>query len=410
MSTDHSRRGDDPRSPESDRDEPVAGLRVDDVTKKLGNRNVVSNLTLSVRPAELVCLLGPSGCGKTTTLRMIGGFIEPDRGRVLIDGADFTRVPPEKRPTAMVFQSYALWPHMTVAKNVGYGLRLRHVNRRNVATRVADILELVGLSHQAGSYPANISGGEQQRVALARALILEPKVLLLDEPLSNLDAQLRLRVREEIREIQRRLGITTVFVTHDQDEALSIADRVAVMSNGCIEQLADPQVLYRYPQTRSVAEFIGTMSFFKATRRGQGIVMGDGTPVPVDSPIIWSADAEADVGVRPEDVTLGPREGQRAGAADGHISRRIPRGHFTECVVTVGQQEVRTFIPGDRYLESEVSVRLSRVLVYDDDKLVTPPSSSGSLDGSIAGALQAGHGQADLGNQPESLTANLDSS
>jgi putative spermidine/putrescine transport system ATP-binding protein len=284
----------------------------------------------------------------------------------------------------MVFQSYALWPHMTVAKNVGYGLRLRHVNRQDIASRVAEMLELVGLSHQAGSYPATISGGEQQRVALARALILEPKVLLLDEPLSNLDAQLRLRVREEIREIQQRLGITTVFVTHDQDEAMSIADRVAVMSDGCIEQLAEPQVLYRYPQTTTVAEFIGTMSFFKAKLRGQAVILGDGTSVPVDSPINWSTDTEADVAVRPEDVTLGSGKDLRPGAADGYIARRIPRGHFTECVVTVGRQEIRTFIPGDRQLDSQVSVCFSRVLVYHEGKLVSPPSNAGSLEGSVA--------------------------
>jgi putative spermidine/putrescine transport system ATP-binding protein len=172
--------GEDRPGTDSSSDQRERGLLVDGVTKELGHREVVSNLTLSVRPGELICLLGSSGCGKTTTLRMIGGFIEPDSGRVVIDGADVTRVAPEKRPTAMVFQSYALWPHMTVAKNVGYGLRLRRVPRPQIAARVAEMLELVGLAHHAGSYPATISGGEQQRVALARALIIEPAVLLLD--------------------------------------------------------------------------------------------------------------------------------------------------------------------------------------------------------------------------------------
>jgi putative spermidine/putrescine transport system ATP-binding protein len=397
--------GEDRPGTDSSSDQRERGLLVDGVTKELGHREVVSNLTLSVRPGELICLLGSSGCGKTTTLRMIGGFIEPDSGRVVIDGADVTRVAPEKRPTAMVFQSYALWPHMTVAKNVGYGLRLRRVPRPQIAARVAEMLELVGLAHHAGSYPATISGGEQQRVALARALIIEPAVLLLDEPLSNLDAQLRLRVREEIREIQQRLGITTVFVTHDQDEAMSIADRVAVMSEGRIEQLAEPELLYRYPQTRTVAEFIGTMSFFRATRRDQAVVLGDGTSVPVESRISWSAGSEADVAVRPEDVVIGPLTDRRDDSAAGRIARRIPRGHFTECVVQVGGQELRTFVPADRLLEHEVSVRLARVLVYQDGHLVAGADAPGPdhAAASLAGGRLSGSDA-----QPESLAANRD--
>jgi putative spermidine/putrescine transport system ATP-binding protein len=365
-------------------DAGVAGLSVEDVSKTLGNREVVSNLALSVKPGELVCLLGPSGCGKTTTLRIIGGFVQPDKGRVLIDGEDLTRVPPERRPTAMVFQSYALWPHMTVAKNVGYGLRLRRLSRDSVRERVEDMLDLVGLSHHMDSYPAKISGGEQQRVALARALVLEPKVLLLDEPLSNLDAQLRLRVREEIRDIQQRLGITTVFVTHDQDEALSIADRVAVMSGGRIQQLADPETLYRYPRTRTVAEFIGTMSFLVATSTTGELVLEDGTRVPLDGPVVPGSSGDCAIAVRPEDVVLTSGEDRTETGALGEVTRRIPRGHFTECVVRLGGQEVRTFISGDRKLPSSVRVRFSRVLAYRNDELIdgpangTPGSPSGS--------------------------------
>ena len=194
-----------------------------------------------MRAGELTCLLGPSGCGKTTTLRMIGGFLQPDAGGSSSTAHDVSRLTPERRPTAMVFQNYALWPHMTVFKNVAFGLTLRKLPKREIRERVESVLELVGLTHHMDSYPARISGGEQQRVALARALVLEPKVLLLDEPLSNLDAKLRVRVREDIREIQQRIGITTVFVTHDQDEALSISDRIAVMSGGKVEQYADAQ-------------------------------------------------------------------------------------------------------------------------------------------------------------------------
>ena len=193
-----------------------AGLLIDHVSKDLGGRTIVADMQLEVRPHELTCLLGPSGCGKTTTLRMIGGFLQPDAGQILIDGVDVSRLAPERRPTAMVFQNYALWPHMTVFKNVAFGLKLRKLPKAEIRERVESVLELVGLTHHTHSYPARISGGEQQRVALARALVLEPKVLLLDEPLSNLDAKLRVRVREDIREIQQRIGITTVFVTHDQ--------------------------------------------------------------------------------------------------------------------------------------------------------------------------------------------------
>ncbi|HSP71366.1 MAG TPA: ABC transporter ATP-binding protein, partial [Gaiellaceae bacterium] len=236
--------------------QPAAGLLIDRVSKDLGGRRIVDGLELEVRAGELTCLLGPSGCGKTTTLRMIGGFLHPDAGRILIDGEDVGALAPERRPTAMVFQNYALWPHMTVFKNVAFGLRLRKLPKAEIKQRVERMLELVGLTHHMTSYPARISGGEQQRVALARALVLEPKVLLLDEPLSNLDAKLRVRVREDIREIQQRIGITTVFVTHDQDEALSISDRIAVMNEGNVEQYADARSLYREPGTTFVANFV----------------------------------------------------------------------------------------------------------------------------------------------------------
>ena len=233
------------------------GLEIEHVSKDLGGRTIVDDMQLEVRAGELTCLLGPSGCGKTTTLRMIGGFLIPDRGRVLISGTDVTSLSPDKRPTAMVFQNYALWPHMTVFKNVAFGLRLRKLPRQEVSDRVAQVLELVGLTHHVHSYPARISGGEQQRVALARALVLEPKVLLLDEPLSNLDAKLRRRVREEIRELQRELNLTVAYVTHDQEEALAVSDQVIVMDRGVIAQQGSPAELYDSPRSRFLADFIG---------------------------------------------------------------------------------------------------------------------------------------------------------
>ena len=332
-----------------------AGLLIDHVSKALGGRTIVSDLQLEVHAGELTCLLGPSGCGKTTTLRMVGGFLQPDAGAILIDGSDVSRLPPEKRPTAMVFQNYALWPHMSVFKNVSFGLRLRRLPRREIRERVESVLELVGLTHHINSYPARISGGEQQRVALARALVLEPKVLLLDEPLSNLDAKLRVRVREDIREIQQRVGITTVFVTHDQDEALSISDRIAVMSGGKVEQYADPRTLYREPATRFVASFVGTMNFYTGT-------LGDGV-----SP---TGAGEVEIGVRPEDVQVATGgEG-----AEAVVLREIPRGHYKELVLQLGETEARAFVAPELATAERHRVRFARAVVYRSGVLLRAQS------------------------------------
>jgi putative spermidine/putrescine transport system ATP-binding protein len=339
-----------------------AGLLVDHVSKDLGGRTIVDDMQLEVHAGELTCLLGPSGCGKTTTLRMVGGFIQPDAGAILIDGVDVSRLAPEKRPTAMVFQNYALWPHMSVFKNVAFGLRLRRLPKREIKERVDSVLELVGLTHHTNSYPAQISGGEQQRVALARALVLEPKVLLLDEPLSNLDAKLRVRVREEIREIQQRVGITTVFVTHDQDEALSISDRIAVMSGGRVEQYADPNTLYRQPATRFVASFVGAMNFYSGTV-GDGTVELGGVRVPCEG--VTRAAGTVEIGVRPEDVEVSPN----GDGADATVLREIPRGHYKELVLRVGDAEVRAFVPPDLAASERQHVRFARAVVYRDGVL-----------------------------------------
>jgi len=336
------------------------GLVLRGVGKTLGGRSIVDGLDLTVAKGELVCLLGPSGCGKTTTLRMVAGFVEPDQGEILIDGRPVTTLPPERRPTAMVFQNYALWPHMTVFGNVAFGLKLRKLPKNEVRDRVGAALELVGLSHHIDSRPAHISGGEQQRVALARALVLEPQVLLLDEPLSNLDAKLRVRVRDEIREIQQRIGITTVLVTHDQDEALSVADRIAVMNSGRIEQLDTPSGLYDEPRTRFVAGFVGTMNFLPGSaasdtsvRIGNVTVPCDQLPVSVDGPGVF--------GVRPENVVIGG-----VGAA-ARVVREVPRGHFREVILALDGVEdpLRSYVPvGVPPVSGEVRVRFSRAHGY----------------------------------------------
>ena len=337
-----------------------AGLLIDHVSKDLGGRTIVSDMQLEVHAGELTCLLGPSGCGKTTTLRMIGGFLQPDAGRILIDGADVSFLPPERRPTSMVFQNYALWPHMTVFKNVAFGLKLRKLPKREIRERVENVLELVGLTHHIDSFPARISGGEQQRVALARALVLEPKVLLLDEPLSNLDAKLRVRVREDIREIQQRIGITTVFVTHDQDEALSISDRIAVMSGGRVEQYAEPRTLYREPATRFVASFVGAMNFYRATVHDGAIELADGTRIPCEG-VSRNGGHEVEVGVRPEDVAI---DGD---GAEATVVREIPRGHYKELVLTVGPDEVRAFVGPETVAADRTRVRFTRAVLYGAD-------------------------------------------
>ncbi|MCI0674606.1 MAG: ABC transporter ATP-binding protein, partial [Phycisphaerales bacterium] len=232
--------------------------------KQFGATVAVRNVDLLIESGELFFLLGPSGCGKTTLLRMIAGFIEPSSGSIHFGDRDVTNVPPNRRNSGMVFQSYALWPHMTVGDNVAYGLRVRKVAADELARRVDETLRLVHMVEYSARKPNQLSGGQQQRVALARALVIEPTVLLLDEPLSNLDAKLRLEMRTEIRRICKQTGITTVYVTHDQKEALSMADRVAVMRNGAIEQIGPPHLLYQRPISRFVADFLGETNFLTA--------------------------------------------------------------------------------------------------------------------------------------------------
>lgn len=232
-------------------------LELTHLSKAFGPQRVIDDLSLGVEKGEVLCLLGASGCGKTTTLRMVGGFLAPDAGRVLIDGQDVTDLSPEVRPTSTVFQSYALFPHLSVRENVAYGLRFAGVSRAEARERAQRMIEAVGLSEHADSGVQEISGGQRQRVALARSLVLGPKVLLLDEPFSNLDANLRVRMREEVRQIQRDFGVTTVFVTHDRAEAMSFGDRLAIMREGRILQVATPREAYDRPADEYCAAFLG---------------------------------------------------------------------------------------------------------------------------------------------------------
>jgi ABC-type Fe3+/spermidine/putrescine transport system ATPase subunit len=244
-------------------------VRLVDVTKTYGDHRAVDNLNLTVQEGEFVTLLGASGSGKTTCLRMMAGFVRPDAGRVYMGQADATELPPYRRNTGMVFQQYALFPHLTVAENIQYGLKARRVPRREMLERTAETLRLVHLEELAGRYPAQLSGGQQQRVALARAVVIRPSILLLDEPLSALDLKLRSALQTEIREVQQRLGITTLFVTHDQGEAFGISDRVAVMRNGRILQLDTPVGLYQRPNCRYVANFVGMTNFLEVAIKAE---------------------------------------------------------------------------------------------------------------------------------------------
>ncbi|GGS91798.1 ABC transporter ATP-binding protein [Planobispora rosea] len=291
----------------------TSGVEFRGLRRVFGSTVALDGLDLAVEPGELMALLGPSGCGKTTALRCVAGFEHPDAGAVLIDGKDITRLPANRRDAGMVFQSYSLFPNLNARDNVAFGLRVRKVPAARRHARAAELLELVGLPEHGGRYPHELSGGQQQRVALARALALEPRVLLLDEPLSALDAKVRVTLREEIRRLQLDLGITTIFVTHDQEEALSIADRVAVLRAGRLEQAGSPAEIYDRPATPFVAEFVGAMNHLPGRLSGGGVTVL-GRLLPVDGPI--PEGPEVDVLVRPEAVVVTPMAGDGPSAGE----------------------------------------------------------------------------------------------
>ncbi|RED59361.1 ABC transporter ATP-binding protein [Cohnella lupini] len=341
-------------------------LSIRDLSKRYKTGEGVSGISLDVNKGELITLLGPSGCGKTTVLRSIGGFLEPDSGDILIEGRSVVKLPPEKRPTSMVFQGYNLWPHMTIYDNLAFGLKIRKMPKAEIRSAVEEVLRLVRLPGAEKKYPSQLSGGQQQRIAVARSLLLKPAVLLLDEPFSALDAKLRHEMREELREIQTETGLTMVFVTHDQEEALSLSDRIVVMNHGHIEQIAAPQDIYDAPETLYVAEFIGKMNFLKGGAQGDKLVVGR-----MEFPNAKHLTGEVVVAVRPEDIILEPGTSQAAGLP-GTIKQMMILGHYAEVSIDLGDHGIiRAFQPRDKVKELQlgqsVNATFNKVIAYSNN-------------------------------------------
>jgi iron(III) transport system ATP-binding protein len=332
----------------------VPDVTITGLTKRFGDVAAVSGLELTVRPGELVALLGPSGCGKTTTLRLVAGFMAPDAGEIRVGervlSAPGTVIPPERRRMAMIFQSYALWPHMTVAQNVAYGLRFSKTPRAERSGKVDEMLRAVQLAGYGARYPGELSGGQQQRVAVARALVVEPEILLLDEPLSNLDASLREEMRFEIRRLHERFGITTLYVTHDQAEAMVISDRAAVIRNGRVEQIAAPHELFERPRTRFVAEFIGKTNLIDAVADAEGRVARGRLQLRVAADRLTPGSPVV-VSIRPHLIALGPRAGagtasSGANALAGTVLRASYLGDTVDYQVGLQESDVVLRVTG----------------------------------------------------------------
>lgn len=342
-------------------------LSIQSLTKRYKTGEGVSDISLDIAKGELVTLLGPSGCGKTTVLRSIGGFLEPDAGDIQIAGKSVLHLPPEKRPTAMVFQSYNLWPHMTIYENLAFGLKIRKMKKDQIKEKVEWALRLVRLPGAGAKRPSELSGGQQQRVAVARALLLEPEVLLLDEPFSALDAKLRSELREELREIQAATGLTMVFVTHDQEEALSLSDRVIVMNRGHIEQADSPHVIYDDPKSLFVASFIGRMNMLEGVSREGTVRIGQ-----LELEVPREMEGDAVVAVRPEDVKWSDASKPGLPAT---VKQVMVLGHFVEVTLLTEAGSLRMFLPREDSMQlssgQALSLTFAKYAVYRKEHSTT---------------------------------------
>ncbi len=351
-------------------------VRLEGLRRRYAQVTALDGLELTLHPGELIALLGPSGCGKTTALRLLAGLEDADEGRVVVDGEDVTRLPTNKRDMGMVFQAYSLFPHMTARQNVAFGLRLRGVSQAERTRRANEMLELVGLSAQAGRYAHQMSGGQQQRVALARALAIRPKVLLLDEPLSALDAKVRAQLRDEIRRVQLEVGITTLFVTHDQEEALAIADRVGVMHAGRLEQLGVPTEVYHRPATAFVAGFVGLTNRLPAQVSG-GVADVLGVRLPLVQARTRTPDGPAVALVRPEAVSIvGPAGENETGPLIGQVIATSFLGAVSRITVDLGEAGTALAqLPTSEAVGYSAGTR-AKLGLRSDAVLVTPVSAA----------------------------------
>ncbi len=338
-------------------------LRLTNLSKRFGKTVAIQDINLEIQDGEIMTLLGPSGCGKTTTLRCIAGLLRPDRGEIYLGEERMTDLPPERRGIGLVFQNYALWPHMTVYGNLAFGLQLRGVSKGEIKKRIGDALAMVRLSGFEGRYPRQLSGGQQQRVALARALVIEPRMLLLDEPLSNLDAQLREEMRFEIRELQKKLGITSVYVTHDQAEALVLSDRIAILHEGRLVQVGSPEDIYNRPGNQFVAGFIGLTSFVEGIiarfdeAAGYGVVKtGDNLEIRVRATDL-SPGQEVILAIRPEHIKLYSDQAAIQSAAvnwfEGTVIRGAYLGDIIDYRIKVGEWILRAHLGTDKALKPD---------------------------------------------------------
>lgn len=348
----------------------MSAIFFESVSKSFGTVKAVRSCDLTVDDGSFVAILGPSGCGKTTLLRMLGGFLRPDSGRILLGRKDITHLPPFRRNLGFVFQSYALFPHLSIAENLAFGLKMRDLDSGTINTRVAHYLDLVKLGAARDRYPDQLSGGQQQRVALARALAIEPDVLLLDEPLSALDRKLREEMQSELKLMQRKVGVTTLLVTHDQEEALTVADRVVVMSDGRVEQVGSPEEIYETPRTRFVAGFVGVSNIIDGWLQSRGVFRSHAGPVFNIESAAALPDAPGTICIRPEKISLhDSRPANRPNVFEGRVVDTVYQGQQTRLALEVSGLALTATVANGRHLHNrqtsiyvEIEPRYAQIL------------------------------------------------